>query len=140
MRQLLKEFRDFAMRGNVLDMAVGIIIGAAFTTVVKSVVEDLLMPPIGVAVGGMDFSDLSITLKDAYVTESGKQVNAATIGYGKFINAAISFTITAFAVFLLIKAMNVAKRKQAAAPAAPPPPPPEVALLTEIRDLLKARG
>jgi large conductance mechanosensitive channel len=140
MRKLIQEFRDFAMRGNVLDMAVGIIIGAAFTTVVKSLVDDVLMPPIGMVVGGMDFSDLAITLREAHVTDAGKQVNAATIGYGKFIGAAISFAITAFAVFLIVKAMNVSRRRQATAPAAPPAPPAEVVLLSEIRDLLKARG
>lgn len=129
---MIKEFRDFAMRGNVVDMAVGIIIGAAFGKIVSSFVNDVLMPPLGVLLGGVDFTDLAITLKEA----SG-DVTAVTLKYGSFIQALVDFVIIAFAIFIAIKAMNALKKKEEAKPEAPPAPPPEVALLTEIRDLLK---
>ncbi len=131
---LLKEFKQFALRGNVMDMAVGIIIGAAFTSVVQSLVRDVLMPPLGAVTGGMDFAALAITLPAAEgVTKP------ATINYGLFINALISFIIVAFAVFMLVKVMNMAKKKEEAAPAPPPKPSEEVVLLTQIRDALRAR-
>ncbi|MGH7163509.1 MAG: large-conductance mechanosensitive channel protein MscL [Planctomycetota bacterium] len=141
MRNLLREFKEFAMRGNVLDMAVGIIIGAAFGKVVSSVVADVVMPPIGMAMGGVDFGDLAITLKEGVTDAAGKvEVPAVVIGYGKFVNTVLDFLIVALAVFLLVKAMNAAKRKPAPAPAAPPPAPPRSeSLLEEIRDLLKKR-
>ncbi len=127
---MLKEFKQFAMRGNVVDMAVGIIIGGAFGKIVSSFVGDVIMPPIGVLLGGVDFSNLSLTIKDA--TETAP---AVILSYGKFINTIIDFIIIAFAIFMAIKAMNSLKKKEEAAP--PPAPPADVQLLTEIRDLLK---
>jgi large conductance mechanosensitive channel len=129
---MMKEFRDFAMRGNVVDMAVGIVIGAAFGKIVTSFVNDVLMPPIGIALGGVDFSDLVMTLKAA----SG-DVAAVTLNYGSFIQTVIDFVIIAFAIFMVVKAMNRMKKKEAEKPAAPPAAPADVVLLTEIRDLLK---
>jgi large conductance mechanosensitive channel len=142
---MLKEFKEFAMKGNVLDMAVGIIIGGAFGTIVKSLVSDVLMPPIGLLLGGIDFSDLFVTLKAGtpagpYATLAAAQgAGAVTINTGLFINSVISFLIVAWAVFLLVKGFNAARRKEEEAPAAPPEPPQEVVLLTEIRDLMKAK-
>ncbi len=129
---MMKEFKEFAMRGNVVDMAVGIIIGAAFGKIISSLVGDVIMPPIGVLLGGVDFSNLSITIKQA--TEYAP---AVILGYGKFINTVIDFLIIAFTIFIAIKAMNSLKKKQEEAPAAPPTPPADIQLLTEIRDLLK---
>jgi len=129
---MMTEFRDFAMRGNVVDMAVGIVIGGAFGKIVSSFVNDVLMPPIGMALGGVDFSDLAITLKEA-----AGEVAAVTLNYGSFIQTVIDFIIIAFAIFMVIKAMNSMKKKEEAAPAAPPKPSAEETLLTEIRDLLK---
>jgi large conductance mechanosensitive channel len=129
---MMSEFRDFAMRGNVVDMAVGIVIGAAFGKIVTSFVNDVLMPPIGIALGGVDFSDLAITLKEA----SGEAA-AVTLNYGAFVQTVIDFIIIAFAIFMVIKAMNKLKKKQEEAPPAPPKPSAEENLLTEIRDLLK---
>ncbi len=131
---MVKEFRDFAMRGNVVDMAVGIVIGAAFGKIVSSFVNDVLMPPLGVMLGGVDFSALSMTLKAA----SG-DVAAVTLNYGSFIQTVVDFIIIAFAIFMVIKAMNSLKKKEEAAPAAPPKPSNEEVLLTEIRDLLKQK-
>lgn len=121
MKKLLGEFRDFAMRGNVLDLAVGIIIGAAFTTVVNSLVNDILMPPLGALLGGVDFSDLFINLTggDYDSVAAAKEAGEATINYGLFINAIINFLIVAFAVFMLIRAVNRFMKKPEAAPAAP---------------------
>lgn len=130
--KMLQEFKAFAMRGNVVDMAVGIIIGGAFGKIVSSFVSDVIMPPIGILLGGVDFSDLSLTLKEA----SG-DVAAVTLKYGVFINTVIDFIIIAFAIFMVIKAMNSMKKKEEEKPAAPPEPPADVKLLTEIRDLLK---
>ena len=139
---MLKEFEKFAMRGNVIDMAVGIVIGAAFGGIVSSLVADVIMPPIGMLMQGVDFSNLGVTLQEAGKDAAGKDVPAVVLGYGKFINTVINFVIVAFAIFLVVKAMNSAKKRfekeqQAAAPAAPPA---DVALLTEIRDLLKAKA
>lgn len=130
---MLQEFKAFAMRGNVVDMAVGIIIGAAFGKIVSSLVADVVMPPLGLIIGGVDFSELAITLP---VLREG--VEAVTINYGRFIQTVVDFTIVAFAIFLLIKGINRLHRKKEEAPAAPPPPSAEEVLLTEIRDLLKA--
>jgi large conductance mechanosensitive channel len=127
---MIKEFKEFAMRGNVVDLAVGIIIGAAFGKIVSSLVNDVLMPPIGILVGGMDFSSLAITLKQASEGSA-----AVVIRYGTFVNAIIDFVIVAFAIFLVIRAINSFKKKEAAAPAAPPR---QEVLLSEIRDLLKS--
>ncbi|UCF65961.1 MAG: large-conductance mechanosensitive channel protein MscL [bacterium] len=129
---MIKEFREFAMRGNVVDMAVGIIIGGAFGKIVSSLVNDVIMPPIGLLIGGVDFSNLSLTLKDA-----AGDIPAVTVNYGMFINTVLDFVIIAFAIFMVIKGMNRLKRKQEEAPAAPPAPPKQEVLLTEIRDLLK---
>lgn len=134
---MLKEFRDFAMRGNVLDMAVAVIIGAAFGAIVSSAVEDLIMPPIGMIVGGMDFSDLSLTIGEKPAAEPGIPPVPVTIKYGVFINKLVNFLIVAFVLFLAIHSMSKLMRKKAAAPVAPPETPAEVKLLTEIRDLLK---
>lgn len=122
---MLKEFREFAMRGNVVDMAVGIIIGAAFGTIVKSLVDDVIMPPIGLLLGNVDFSNLFITLKEGatagpYATlELAKKAGAVTLSYGAFLNTIVTFVIVAFSVFLLVKGMNKLKREQEAPPAAP---------------------
>ncbi|MFA5554459.1 MAG: large-conductance mechanosensitive channel protein MscL [Phycisphaerae bacterium] len=136
---LLKEFKTFAMRGNVIDMAVGIVIGGAFGKIVTSLVNDILMPPIGMLLGQVDFSELSVVLKQAGVDEAGKEFAAVTVGYGMFINTIVNFIIIAFAIFMVVKVMNSAKKKEEAAPAAPPAPTKEQMLLTEIRDLLKSK-
>lgn len=141
---MLKEFKEFAMRGNVVDMAVGIIIGGAFGTIVKSLVNDVIMPPVGLLLGGVDFSEFFFTLKQGatagpYATlEAAKQAGAVTLSYGLFINAVISFMIVAFAVFLLVKSINTMRRKEEEAPETPAEPPEEVLLLREIRDSLKS--
>ena len=140
---MLKEFREFAMRGNVVDMAVGIIIGAAFGKIVDSLVKDLVMPPIGLLLGKVDFSNLFAVLKHGnpagpYPTvEIAQKAGAVTFNYGLFINTCISFVIIAFAVFLLIRMINRLKREEEQKPAASPAPPEEIALLREIRDNLK---
>lgn len=141
--KVLQEFKTFALRGNVTDMAVGIIIGAAFGRIVNSLVNDILMPPLGMLVGRMDFAHFSVVLKEAVLDPAGNIVTpAVTISYGIFVNAVINFLIVAAAVFMLVKAINTANRKEVAA-APPPPAPPiptrEEELLTEIRDLLKSR-
>lgn len=132
--KVIKEFQQFAMRGNVVDMAVGIIIGAAFGKIITSLVEDILMPPIGYLMGGMDFSNLKIIIKEAV-----GNTPAVAIKYGAFINVIINFTIVAFAMFMLIKGMNSLKKREEAAPAAPPKPSTQEILLMEIRDLLKKK-
>jgi len=129
---MMSEFRDFAMRGNVVDMAVGIVIGGAFGKIVTSFVNDVLMPPIGMAIGGVDFSDLAVVLKEA-----AGEAEAVTLNYGAFIQTVLDFVIIAFAIFMVVKAMNNLKKKEEAAPPAPPKPSAEETLLTEIRDLLK---
>ena len=129
---MMSEFKDFAMRGNVVDMAVGIVIGGAFGKIVSSFVSDVLMPPIGMLMGGVDFSDLSVVLQEA-VGEAA----AVTLNYGSFIQTVVDFVIIAFAIFMVIKAMNNMKKKEEVAPAEPPKPSAEVELLTEIRDSLK---
>ncbi|MDH3580837.1 MAG: large conductance mechanosensitive channel protein MscL [Hyphomicrobiales bacterium] len=135
---MLKEFKEFAMRGNVVDMAVGIVIGAAFTSIVKSLVGDVIMPVVGVITGGVDFSNVFVTLKgESFETlKAAQDAGAVTLNIGLFINAIISFVIVAFALFLLIRGMNNLKRKQEEAPEEAPPPPREVQLLEEIRDAL----
>jgi large conductance mechanosensitive channel len=134
-----REFREFAMRGNVVDLAVGIILGAAFTTIVNSLVNDLIMPPLGLAIGGTDFSNFFVTLKGgSYPTlEAAKAAGAVTVNYGLFINAVIRFVIVAFAIFLLVKQINRLRWQEAKE--APPTPAREEVLLAEIRDLLDAR-
>lgn len=131
---MMSEFREFAMRGNVVDMAIGIVIGGAFGKIVSSFVSDVLMPPIGMLIGGVDFSELSMTLKQA--TE---EAEAVTVGYGVFIQSVVDFVIIAFAIFLVIKAMNSMKKKEAAKPDEPAKQSAEEILLTEIRDLLRSQ-
>lgn len=128
----IKEFREFAMRGNVVDMAVGIIIGAAFGKIVSSLVADVIMPPLGLLIGGIDFKQFAIVLREA----SG-DVPAVVLNYGVFLQTVFDFVIVAFAIFIAIKMLNKLRREQAEAPAAPPAPSAEETLLTEIRDLLK---
>jgi large conductance mechanosensitive channel len=128
----MSEFKKFAMRGNVVDMAVGIVIGGAFGKIVSSFVNDVLMPPIGILLGGVDFKDLAVVLKAA--TDDAA---AVTLNYGSFIQTVLDFLIIAFAIFMVVKAMNSLKKKEEAAPQAPPKPSAEVELLTEIRDSLK---
>ncbi len=130
--KLIDEFKAFAMKGNMVDMAVGIIIGAAFGKIVTSIVNDILMPPLGLLLGGVNFTDLKLIMKEAV-----GDVPAVTWNYGNFIQVTIDFLIVAFAIFLLVKAMNAARKKEEAAPSAPPAPSKEEVLLTEIRDLLK---
>ena len=143
---MLKEFKEFAVKGNMLDMAVGIIIGAAFGTIVQSLVNDVLMPPIGLLLGGVDFSDLFLTLQGGavpgpYATlAAAQEAGAVTINYGVFVNALISFLIVAFAVFLVVRVVNRLKREEERLPPAPPVPSAEETLLGEIRDLLKSRA
>jgi large conductance mechanosensitive channel len=125
---MVSEFKAFAMRGSVVDMAVGVVIGAAFGKIVASLVEGLIMPVVGLATGGIDFSDFKVMLTDE-----------SALGVGKVVQSVIDFTLIAFVLFLIIKAVNAARAKEQAAPAAPPEPPAEVRLLTEIRDLLRSR-
>ncbi|MEO1244290.1 MAG: large-conductance mechanosensitive channel protein MscL [Pseudomonadota bacterium] len=136
---MLKEFKEFAMRGNVVDMAVGIIIGGAFGKIVSSLVNDVIMPPIGLAMGNVDFSQLYINLTEVDYPSlaAAQEAGAATINYGTFINTVLDFTIVAFAIFMVIRAMNKLKKKEEEKPAEPPKPSAEVELLTEIRDALK---
>jgi large conductance mechanosensitive channel len=143
---MLKEFKEFAIKGNMLDMAVGIIVGAAFGTVIQSLVNDVLMPPIGLLLGGVDFSNLFVTVSEGAVAgpyatlTAAQEAGAVTINYGVFVNAIISFLIVAFAVFMVVRSFNKMKKQEEAAPSAPPPPSAEQTLLGEIRDLLKARA
>ena len=134
---IIKEFKDFAVKGNMIDMAVGIIIGAAFGKVVSSLVNDILMPPLGMLIGGLDFSDFKATLKAGEVNDAGEAINAVTINYGMFIQSLIDFLIIALVIFLVIKAMNQLKKKEEAKPTVPPAPTTQEVLLEEIRDLLK---
>jgi large conductance mechanosensitive channel len=127
---MLKEFRDFAMRGNVVDLAVGIIIGAAFGKIVSSLVADVIMPPIGALIGGINFTELKVTINTL-------ADEAVTINYGNFIQTLVDFIIIAFAIFMLIKGINRFKKKEEAKPTEPAAPPADIQLLTEIRDLLK---
>ncbi|HZC17310.1 MAG TPA: large-conductance mechanosensitive channel protein MscL [Caulobacteraceae bacterium] len=132
---MLKEFRDFIARGNVVDLAVGVIIGGAFGAIVKSLVDQIIMPPIGLLTGGVDFAALKWVLKPA----AGKAAEVA-VGYGVFVNTIIQFLIVAAAIFLMVKAINSLRREEAAAPVEPAPPTATESLLAEIRDLLKSRA
>lgn len=131
---MMKEFKQFAMRGNVMDMAIGIIIGAAFGKIVSSIVSDVIMPPIGMLLGGVDFSSLAITLK-----EGAEGVEPVLLKYGVFLNTIIDFVIIAFAIFMVVKGMNSMKKKEEEKPAAPPAPSKEEVLLAEIRDELRKK-
>src|SRR5688572_5411107 len=139
---MLKEFKEFALKGNMLDLAIGIIIGAAFGAIVSSLVDDIIMPPIGLLLGGVDFAQLFVVLKgegDFNTIEQAKEAGAVTWNIGLFINAVIKFLIVAFAVFLLVKASNKLVRKQEQKKPEAQPPAEEVVLLREIRDLMSAR-
>jgi large conductance mechanosensitive channel len=138
---MLKEFKDFAMKGNVVDLAVGVVIGAAFNKIVDSLVKDIIMPIIGAITGGLDFSNYFLPLNKAVTatTYEAAQKQGAVLGYGSFITAIVNFVIVAFVLFLVVRAMNRLKRQEAAVPAAPPPPSAEVVLLEQIRDLLAKR-
>jgi large conductance mechanosensitive channel len=144
---MLKEFREFALKGSVVDLAVGVIIGAAFGTIVSSLVDDIIMPPIGLMLAGIDFSTLKLVLHPATAAVGAEgqpgyiaAIPETAINYGKFINAAIKFIIIAFVLFFIIKMMNAMKRKEEAAPATPAATPEDISLLREIRDLLKNRN
>jgi len=143
---MLNEFKEFAMKGSMLDMAVGIIIGAAFGTIIQSLVNDIVMPPIGLLMGGVDFADLFITLSAGaeagpYATlAAAQEAGAVTMNYGIFINALIAFLIIAFAVFMVVRNVNALRKAEEEAPAAPPEPSAEERLLGEIRDLLRSAG
>jgi large conductance mechanosensitive channel len=132
---MMKEFKDFAVKGNVVDMAVGIIIGAAFGKIITALVSGVVMPPIGVLLGGVDFSDLAIVIKEAV-----GEAPAVVISYGSFIQTIVDFTIIAFAIFIVIRGINRLKKKEEEAPKEPVAPSVEEALLTEIRDLLKSKS
>lgn len=138
---MLKEFKEFAMKGNVVDLAIGVVIGAAFGKIIGSMVDDIIMPIIGAITGGLDFSNyfiaLSKTVKATNYADAAKE--GAVLGYGSFLTAAVNFVIIAFVLFLVVKAMNRMKRQAEAAPAAPPPPPRNEVLLEQIRDLLAKR-
>ena len=134
---MFKEFKEFAMRGNVIDLAVGVVIGAAFGKIVTALVDQIIMPPIGLLTGGVDFSQMKWVLKPADNTDPAHKIAEVAIGYGNFINTLIQFVIIAFAIFLVVKAINKLTRREEAAPA---PPAADVVLLTEIRDLLKAQN
>jgi large conductance mechanosensitive channel len=134
------EFKEFISKGNVVDLAVGVVIGAAFGRIIDSLVNDLLMPPIGLAIGGVDFKELKIILKDAVVDPAGKLIPAVSINYGNFIQMLITFLIIALAIFLfVVKPVNMLRNRKPAVPAVPAPPTKEEVLLTEIRDLLRNR-
>ncbi|MHA6289564.1 large conductance mechanosensitive channel protein MscL [Maricaulis sp. CAU 1757] len=139
---MLKDFKDFAMRGNVVDLAIGFILGGAFSTIVKSLVDDIIMPPIGLALAGVDFTELYIVLGDGEYDSlaAAQEAGAATINYGLFINAVISFLIMAFALFLVIRGLKKMSEDKENSPAEPSTPPKQEQLLTEIRDLLKAQA
>lgn len=138
--QFIKEFKDFAMKGNVVDMAVGIIIGGAFGKIVSSVVNDIIMPPIGLVLGGVNFKDLKFTMKAAGLdAATGKSTEAVTLNYGQFIQTTVDFIIIALAIFIMIKLMNSLKRTESVKPAEPATPTKQKLLLTEIRDILKQK-
>ena len=135
---MISEFKEFAMRGNVIDLAVGVVIGGAFGKIVTSLVNDVVMPVIGKLVGGVNFSDLQVVLTPASMGADGKEVAAVALRYGAFLQSMLDFVLVAFAIFLMVKVINRLHRKQEAAPAPPAEPSPEVVLLTEIRDALRA--
>jgi large conductance mechanosensitive channel len=142
---MFKEFRDFALKGNVIDLAIGVIIGAAFGAIVSSIVDDIFMPVIGLILSGIDFSNLFVVLNNpgnvpVPSVAAAKAAGVATLNYGLFINAIVKFTIIAFVLFLVVKGINRLRKQEAKAPAAPPAPTTEEKLLTEIRDAIKAKG
>ncbi|WP_143961781.1 large-conductance mechanosensitive channel protein MscL [Litoribacter populi] len=133
----IKEFKEFALRGNVVDLAIAVIIGAAFGRVVTSMVNDILMPPIGLALGGVDFKDLMVVLREAYIDPAGETISAVTVNYGNFIQQVVDFLIIALIIFMIIRSMVRIQKKEETAPTPPPAPSREEKLLEEIRDLLK---
>lgn len=135
----MQDFKAFAMRGNVIDMAVGVIIGAAFGKIVSSLVADIIMPPIGLLVGGVNFTDLSWTMKPAVILDGVQKTAAVTLNYGNFLQATFDFIIIAFAIFIFIKMITNLTKKKEETPATPPTPSKEEVLLSEIRDLLKEK-
>ncbi|WP_058834015.1 large-conductance mechanosensitive channel protein MscL [Luteimonas abyssi] len=137
---VLSEFKEFAVRGNVIDLAVGVIIGASFGKIVTALVDQIIMPPIGLLIGGVDFSEWAITLRGETVDAAGEVVPAVTVGIGLFLNTLIQFVIVAFAIFLVVKFINRLKRKQEEKPAEAPKPAEDIVLLREIRDSLKVRS
>ncbi|TRO78721.1 large conductance mechanosensitive channel protein MscL [Desulfuromonas acetexigens] len=139
---MVKEFKEFAVKGNAVDMAVGIIVGAAFGKIVTSIVNDIIMPPIGKLLGGVNFTGLFINLgSETYATlADAKAAGAATLNYGAFLQTVVDFVIVAFAIFMLVKGINSLRKKEEEAPAEPPAPPEDVVLLREIRDALQKRG
>lgn len=138
---LLQEFKAFAMKGNVIDMAVGVVIGGAFGKIVSSIVADIIMPPIGLLVGGVNFTELKWVMRDTYINKAGEEIAAVTLNYGNFLQNTFNFIIIAFSIFMFIKLINNFSRKKAeeAKPVAPPAPTKEEVLLGEIRDLLKEK-
>lgn len=134
---MIKEFKDFAVKGNVIDLAVAVIIGGAFGKIVSSFVKDIVMPPIGMLLGGVSFTDLALVLKEGSISETGEEIAPVLMNYGIFIQNVVDFVIVAFVIFLAISGVNSMKKKEEAAPAAPPAPPKSEVLLEEIRDLLK---
>lgn len=134
---LTSEFKDFINKGNVVDLAVGVVIGGAFGKIVNSVVNDIIMPPIGMLISGVNFTDIKIKIKDVALDAAGKQIPAVTLNIGSFLQILLEFMIVAFAIFMVVKAVNRMRAKEEAAPSAPPAPTKEELLLTEIRDLLK---
>ena len=134
---MISEFKEFAMRGNVIDLAVGVVIGGAFGKIVTSLVDKVIMPPLGMLIGKVDFSSLAIELAPASVGADGKEIPAVMLGYGDFINTVVQFVIVAFAIFMVVKAINRLHKKPEEAPAAPPEPSEDILLLREIRDSLK---
>ncbi|WP_200976156.1 large-conductance mechanosensitive channel protein MscL [Echinicola sp. 20G] len=135
----IQEFKKFALKGNVVDLAVAVIIGGAFGKIVSSLVNDVIMPPIGLALGGVNFKDLMVVLKEPSVSPDGVELAAVAIKYGNFLQTVIDFVIIAFVIFMAIKAMNSMQKKEEAKPTPPPAPSKEEVLLTEIRDILKAK-
>ena len=139
-KSILTELKDFMMRGNVVDMAVGVIIGGAFGKIVSSLVSDVIMPPLGILLNGVNFTDLKVTLKDAAVNAAGEAVPAVTLNYGIFIQTVFDFVIISTVIFFAIKGMNTLRKKEEDAPATPPAPSKEEQLLSEIRDLIKEQN
>lgn len=140
--KFIEDFKAFAMKGNVMDMAVGVVIGGAFGKIVTSLVNDIIMPLVGLLVGGLDFTSLRWVIREAHVTEAGKEIAEASLNYGKFLQSTVDFLIIAFSIFVVIKLIGKLKRKETPAPAptpAPPVKPDDVKLLEEIRDLLKQK-
>ncbi len=138
--KIVQEFKDFALKGNVVDMAVGIIIGAAFGKIISSIVADIVMPPLGLLIGGVNFTDLKFSLKPAVMDAATQTLKpAVTVNYGQFLQVTFDFLIVALAIFMVVKGMNALKKKEEATPSAPSAPSKEEVLLTEIRDLLKKK-